>query len=314
MKKDSRHTDIICVGELLLDLIGHQMDQPIAGTKDYHRYLGGSPANVAMNMSRLGCRVAMAASVGDDGFGTYILNRLNENAINTEGISKRNDKHTTVVFVSRTKDTPEFIPYREADYHIYEDQLPDARISEAKIFHTSSFALSKDPACNTILQKAKTAYRNGCTLSIDFNYSEKIWSHKKEAIKALKTFCQYNPLLKVSKDDVARLLGDAVSHDEAFRYFHDLGVEIVCLTLGKDGARLSQSGQSVLALSAPKIKKIMDATGAGDAFWSGFLFAWLKEKSLKQCMETALQMAAVKLQNVGRIPDYAAALPGIMAI
>lgn len=314
IKKELQYTDILCVGESLLDLIGQQMEQPIAATKDYHRYLGGSPTNVAMNMARLGCRVAMAASVGNDGFGTYIVNRLNENTINTEGVFKIDGKRTTVIFVSRTKDTPEFIPYREADCHIYEAQIPDTRIAKTRIFHTSAFALSKEPARGTILKKAKTACKESCILSIDFNYSEKIWPDTQEAVTVLKTFCQYNPLVKVSQDDVSRLFGPSVSHDEVFRYFHLSGAEVVCLTLGKNGAKLSQQGEAVLELSAPKIEKIMDATGAGDAFWSGFLFARLKEKPLKKCMQTALQMAAIKLQNVGRIPDYAAALPGLLSI
>ena len=47
----------------------------------------------------------------------------------------------------------------------------------------------------------------------------------------------------------------------------------------------------------------MDTTGAGDAFWSGFLFAYIKEKPIEECLEIALQLAALKLQNVGRLPD-----------
>ena len=41
----------------------------------------------------------------------------------------------------------------------------------------------------------------------------------------------------------------------------------------------------------------------GDAFWSGFLFAYIKEKPIENCLEVALQLAALKLQNVGRLPD-----------
>jgi fructokinase len=47
----------------------------------------------------------------------------------------------------------------------------------------------------------------------------------------------------------------------------------------------------------------MDSTGAGDAFWSGFLFAYIKEKTIDECLDIALKLAALKLQNVGRLPD-----------
>jgi len=57
---------IFCVGETLIDFIGHQEEARIEETKDYHRYLGGSPTNVAMNMARLGVNVCLASTIGED--------------------------------------------------------------------------------------------------------------------------------------------------------------------------------------------------------------------------------------------------------
>ena len=65
----TKDIDILCAGETLIDFIGTQTEAPLSETKDYHRYLGGSPTNVAMNMARLGASVEMVATVGDDGFG-----------------------------------------------------------------------------------------------------------------------------------------------------------------------------------------------------------------------------------------------------
>jgi len=309
-----REIDIICVGETLIDFIGKQTEEPIENTKDYHRYLGGSPTNVAMNMARLGAKVSMVATVGKDGFGDYILKRLNEGAINTNYVFEIEDKPTTVIFVNRTVNTPDFIAFRGADALISKTQLPDSLLKNAKVFHTSCFALSKKTARNTILEKAKTAYEFGCQLSIDINYSEKIWSNKDGAKKAIESYCKLEPLVKVSQDDVDRLFGAGLSHEEVFNHLHKLGAKIICFTLGKNGAKLSEVGKPVISLSALKIEKIMDATGAGDAFWSGFLFAYLKNKSSEKCMETALKMAAIKLQNVGRIPDYASAISEVLEI
>lgn len=309
-----REIDIICVGETLIDFIGKQTEEPIENTKDYHRYLGGSPTNVAMNMARLGAKVSMVATVGKDGFGDYILKRLNEGAINTDYVFEIEDKPTTVIFVNRTVNTPDFIAFRGADTLISKTQLPDSLLKNAKVFHTTCFALSKKITRATILEKAKVAYEFGCQLSIDINYSEKIWPNKDAAKKAIESYCKLEPLVKVSQDDVDRLFGTELSHEEVFNYLHQLGAKIICFTLGKNGAKLSEVGKPVISLSALKIEKIMDATGAGDAFWSGFLFAYLKNKSSEKCMKTALKMAAIKLQNVGRIPDYASAISEVLEI
>ena len=76
--------DILCVGEVLIDFIGHQAGAQINNTRDYHRYLGGSPTNVAMNSSRLGLKTIIAATVGDDGFGAYVFKRLKEVGVITD--------------------------------------------------------------------------------------------------------------------------------------------------------------------------------------------------------------------------------------
>jgi fructokinase len=295
--------DILCVGEVLVDFIGHQEGVLINETRDYHRYLGGSPTNVAMNSTRLGLNTIMVATVGNDGFGSYITERLTSVGINTNHLNVLDDKSTSVIFVSRSEGTPDFIPYRSADCCIYEEQISKEILSRTKIFHTTCFALSKNPAQKTILKKAQEAYDLGCKLSIDVNYARKLWKSQKKAFKVIKTYCQFNPLIKISEDDMLRLFEKELPHEEIFEFFHQQGVETVCLTLGSKGVKLSQKGKEVIQMPAIKIDKVMDSTGAGDAFWSGFLFAYIKEKSINECLDIALKLAALKLQNVGRLPD-----------
>ncbi|MFN7100347.1 MAG: carbohydrate kinase family protein [Flavobacterium sp.] len=295
--------DILCVGEVLVDFIGHQENVMINETRDYHRYLGGSPTNVAMNATRLGLNTIMVATVGNDGFGSYIAERLNEVGVNTNHLSVLDDKSTSVIFVSRSEGTPDFIPYRSADCCIYEEQITKDILANTSIFHTTCFALSKNPAQKTILKKAQEAYDLGCKLSIDLNYARKLWKSHKKAFKVIDAYCQFNPLIKISEDDMLRLFEKELPHEEIFKFFHDKGVDTVCLTLGSKGVKLSQKGHEIIQMPAIKIDKVMDSTGAGDAFWSGFLFAYIKEKSTQECLDIALKLAALKLQNVGRLPD-----------
>lgn len=303
MKNSNKNIDILCVGEVLVDFIGHQNNVLINETRDYHRYLGGSPANVAMNCKRLGLSSTLVSTVGNDGFGEYIFKRLNEVKVNTKHLKKSENNSTSVIFVSRSNGTPDFIPYRNADYHISEDQITTEMLSQTKIFHTTCFALSKNPAQTTILKKAEEAHKKGCKLSIDVNYAKELWETKEQALQVIKNYCQFNPLIKISEDDMLRLFEKQLPHKEIFEFFHNLGVETVCLTLGSEGVKLSQKGKDIIQLPAIKIEKVMDTTGAGDAFWSGFLFAYIKEKSIEECLQIALKLAALKLQNVGRLPN-----------
>lgn len=299
----NKEIDILCVGEVLIDFIGHQTGENINNTRDYHRYLGGSPANVAMNSARLGLKSVMVATVGDDGFGDYIFEKLGEVGVNTNHMKKINDQPTSVIFVSKTNDTPDFIPYRKADYSILENQISKDLLSNTNIYHTTCFALSKKPARATILKKAEEAFNLGSKLSIDVNYAKKIWSSQEKAIEIIKAYCKFNPLVKISEDDMFRLFEQKLPHEDIFNFFHEEGAETICLTLGSKGVKLAQKGKEIIQLPAVQLDVIQDATGAGDAFWSGFLFAYIKDKPIEKCLQIALQLAALKLQNVGRLPD-----------
>lgn len=295
--------DIISIGEVLIDFIGHEINTSINRTKDYHRFLGGSPTNVAVNASRLGLKSVLVASCGQDGLGDYVVRKLKSNNVDTSSIRKSDTAPTSVIFVSKSSETPDFIPYRQADCEIFESQLSDETIADAKIFHTTCFALSKNPARQTILNRARKAKELGLKLSIDINFSERIWPDREEAKQVLKEYLANDPLVKLSEDDCYRLFAEVKSEDYIFDYFHNLGASTICLTKGKNGVALSDVNEGLLFQKAMKIDDIKDTTGAGDAFWTGFLFAQIENKSLNECITIAQKLASIKLQNVGRLPD-----------
>ncbi len=298
-----KNIDIICIGEVLIDFIGHEINTSINRTKDYHRFLGGSPTNVAVNASRLGLKSLLVASCGQDGLGEYVVRKLKDNNVITSQIFKLESSPTSVIFVSKSTETPDFIAYREADCQITENQLPDEIISDATIFHTTCFALSKNPARKTILNRAKKAAELGLQLSIDINFSERIWPNREEAKQVLAEYLSLNPLVKLSEDDCYRLFAEVKTEDYIFDYFHKLGASRICLTKGKNGVVLSDLEQGLFFQEAMKIQEIKDTTGAGDAFWTGFLFAQLNKKDLPESISIAQRLASIKLQNVGRLPD-----------
>lgn len=295
--------DIISIGEVLIDFIGHEVNTSINRTKDYHRFLGGSPTNVAVNASRLGLNAVLVASCGQDGLGDYAIRKLKSNRVNTNFIEKSETVPTSVIFVSKSTDTPDFIPYRQADCEIFPHQLPDAVIADAKVFHTTCFALSKNPARQTILNRAQKAKSLGLQLSIDVNFSERIWPDREEAKRVLKQYVANDPLVKLSEDDCYRLFAAVKSEEYIFDYFHGLGASTICLTKGKEGVVVSDVNQGLFFQKAMPIAEVKDTTGAGDAFWTGFLYAQLHGRSLEETITLAQKLAAIKLQNVGRLPD-----------
>jgi len=294
--------DIICVGEILIDMIGDEVAENLAETKSFSKYVGGSPTNVAKNMAQLGFNSVIIASVGNDDLGKFIKKRLTDTKLNLEYVKVIKQQSTSVIKVLRLKNTPEFKPYRQADFHIETSQIPTELLENSKIFHTTCFALSKNPAQTTILQKAKEAFNKGCQLSIDLNYAKKIWGDN-DVLPVLKTYCQYRPLVKLSDDDVYRIFNKNLSNQKIFDYFIGLGAKLVCLTKGKEGAFVAVKGKKIIFQPAPKVNKVVDTTGAGDAFWSGFLAGYLRELPIKERLIIANKLVAKKIQYVGGLPS-----------
>lgn len=294
--------DIISIGEVLIDLIGHETNKSVNRTKNYHRFLGGSPTNVAVNASRLGLKSLLVATCGEDGLGDYAVRKLKANNVDVSCLKKIAHHPTSLILISKSLETPEFIPFRQADAFITKDQLPDNLLEKTKIFHTTCFALSKNPSRNTILEKSNTAKKRGVKLSIDINFSEKIWSNRDEAKSVLKEYLSNNPYVKLSEDDCYRLFTQVRSEDYIFEYFHNLGAKTICLTKGKKGVSVSDLDEGLLYQEAINVDIVKDTTGAGDAFWTGFLFAQIKNKSIQESISIAQKLAAIKLQNVGRLP------------
>lgn len=298
-----KEIDILCVGEVLIDFIGLQTNKSILHTTEYARFLGGSPTNVAINASKIGLKSHLVATCGNDGLGEFIIDELKTLKLETSNVKIVDDKATSIILVSKSTETPDFISYRTTDYNITKEQLPIELINKAKIFHTTCFALSKKPAQKTILNRAKKAYNLGLQLSIDINFSEKIWNDREKAKNILKRYLKYKPLVKLSNDDCFRLFNEVKNDDFIFDYFHKQGAKIICLTKGNAGVVVSDINNGIISQEAVKIKKVVDTTGAGDAFWTGFLYAQLKSKTLKESIKIAQELASYKIQNIGAIPN-----------
>ena len=162
---------------------------------------------------------------------------------------------TSIILVSKSTGTPDFIPYRDADFQIMPNQIPEDLLKSAKIYHTTCFALSKKPAQETIVENAKKAKALGLQTSIDINFSERIWPNRDEAKKVLSDYLSTNPFVKLSEDDCYRLFAEAKSEDYIFDYFHGLGASTICLTKGKDGVVLSDRETGIIVKKHCKLPK-----------------------------------------------------------
>ncbi len=298
---NQKQFDILSVGELLIDMMSTDFADSLAEISNFQRLPGGSPANMCMNMARLGNKAKLVATVGKDDMGQFLLDFVKTLPIDCTDIQQVTNP-TTLILVTRSKTVANFEAYRGADCQILSKQLNSKILKKVSIYHTTCFALSQKPAQNTILKAAHKAAKLGCTLSIDANYAQKIWPNRANAQKVVAEYCSLGAIIKMSEVDWERLYETPLTTpQESIRFLLDLGAKEVCLTLGGDGCWVANQKETHF-IPARKVP-VKDTTGAGDAFWSGYLTAYLDGHSLEERGKAGRKMAELKINQVGTLPD-----------
>lgn len=289
--------DLLAIGEALVDFISLEPAESLSAAEQFRRHLGGSPANVVVTVARLGGRAALAAKVGVGAFGQFVRAELERRAVLTDYLCNDPAVHTTVVFVARTAGTPDFEAFRAGDAELRPADLPDAAIARARAVHASTFALSREPCRGTVVGALRLASELDKLVSLDPNYHPLIWPDLAEARALLIDLYRYAGITKPSLDDAERLFGAGLTPETYVEHFHALGPRTVVLTLGRAGTLLSHEGH--LTHIPARTVKVVDATGAGDAFWGAFLLAWLDGLPPVSCVEVARAVVSAKLQVIG---------------
>lgn len=289
--------DVLAVGETVIDLISAEEADSLGAARTFHRYQGGSPANLAAYVAKLGGRSALISKVGLDPFGEFARDRLAEAGVETEALRLDEAVNTTVIFITRTAGTAESLALRNGDYQLTVDEVDESVVRRARVVHASTFALSRQPARSAVVKALRLAHDHRRVVSLDPNYNPLIWPDREEAREVLSELFTLATLTKPSLDDAARLFGKGRTPEAYIDLYHDLGPEVVVLTMGDDGTLLSSAAGS-LHVPAREVE-VADATGAGDAFWAGFLMALLDGSSLRRCALFAREIVERKLRTVG---------------
>ncbi len=283
-----RTIDILSAGELLVDFVTAEFVQTVDEATLFKRIPGGNPANLAINMARLGNNAMLAATVGNDDMGGVLINYLNRSGVDVSCVAQV-EEPTTMILATRSATASNQQVYRGADSMLSIRQFPFQSFEKIGVFHSTCFALSKNPSQHVILQAAERAQRAGCMVSIDVNYSQKIFPDRIEAKKAVSEICRYKALVKISDVDWKRLYeDDAPSPEAVIEHFLKIGASEVCFISDKGCWTGNNTGLHALPHR-------QDITGNGDAFFAGYLTARLDDKNILDSAIAGRRMAELKL-------------------
>jgi fructokinase len=294
--------DVLTIGEMVVDFISVEKTDTLSNAATFRRYLGGSPANIAVYVSKLGGTSAVVAKTGIGAFGKFLKSELQRHGVTTDYLLMDHRTHTTVIFVSSTAATPDFEEFRSGDYLLRPEEISEEAISRTRVIHASTFALSLEPCRSAVLGAFRKAREMGKIVSLDPNYSRRIWPDYKEARRVIRDAYRYVNVTKPSADDARRVFGPDHEPEQYIDMFHDLGAETVVFTMGEEGNLISENGKITAHVPARPVE-VVDVTGAGDAFWAGFLTATLDGNSAERSVLFAREVVERKLTTKGPLPS-----------
>jgi fructokinase len=293
--------DLLSIGETLVDLISVEEVSSLFEAETFRKYQGGSPANIATYVAKLGGSSAVISKTGIGAFGQFLKAELQRASVLTDYLVMDHRVHTSVIFVSRTTGTPDFEAFRDGDFRLEPSEIHEDAIERARVIHASTWPLSRKPARSAVEHAFRLAYEQEKIISLDPNYSPQLWPDYSDAKTTIERMMRYTTITKPSLDDAARLLGEERAPETYIERFHEMGPKIVVLTMGAEGFIISAEGQQTHVPARPV--EVADATGAGDSFWAGFLTALLDGNPLKRCGLFAREVVERKLRTVGPLPE-----------
>jgi len=285
----------LVIGESLIDVV-----QRSDGSTQEH--VGGSPANVAVGLARLGHDITFATLVGDDERGDKITSHLADEGISlTEG--SLGGQSTSVA--TSTLDATGAATYSfDLAWQVSEDQPLDGLTH----VHTGSLAATLEPGASAVLTTIQHA-RPHATISYDPNARPSLMGDPHEVRAKMEQLIGLSDVVKASDEDIAWMY-DGAPVPEVLRLWGQLGPSLVVMTRGRKGVVtwLRSSGELTTA-DAPAVK-VVDTVGAGDSFMAGLL-SGLLEAGLLGDVRARERLRAAALADVRPAIDRALACAAI---
>lgn len=287
---------VLSVGEVLLDLATAPAGTPLSSATTLTMHLGGSPANVAVGLARLGVDVGLLTSVGADALGEWIKRELRVQGVATDGVVSIAGKRTGLLFLSiDEKGNREFLHAREdtADGALGPEHAHEGSLDGVGLLHHSSGPLRFPHGLELVRTLRARARERGIPVTVDGNLRPGLWPSVEENARVVWAESKDCDLFKCNEDEALTITGAGNPVDALHRMrAHCRRAAVV--TLGAKGAILVGEGR-VIEVPAPDAR-VVDSTGAGDAFMAGMLGVLMREQSFS---DDTLRRAAMLGARMG---------------
>ena len=264
--------DVVALGDVNVDIIADFATYPAKGEEALaswtEMHCGGSAANTAMALARMGISTSLVARVGPDAWADSICACLDQVGVGRGGVQRDPAVMTGLMHVVVTPDSERtMLGHRGANVYLDPNQIDEPELAGARLLHLSGYALLSDPQRSAALRALEIACRYGLTVSLDPGMAA-----PHQALGEIRGLLPHVDILLPSLAEARQLTGQA-EPEACAQSLLRAGIRAAVVKLGAQGC-LVAAGEDLLRVPGLAVEA-RDSTGAGDSFNAGLIVGFL---------------------------------------
>ncbi len=296
---NNKEFDLILLGRVAVDLNPVDYYCPLNESTTFKRYLGGSPANIAVGLARLGKKVGFFARVSDDQLGTFVTDYFANEGIDVSHIKRcENGEKIGLTFTEIKSETESsIVMYRNeaADLKLDVADIDEGYINKAKAILISGTALAESPSREAALKAVALAKKNGVPVIFDIDYRAYNWKNSDEIAIYYSSVAREADIILGSREEydlTEKFIKVGMTDKETAAYWHSQNAKIVIIKHGKEGSTAyTNDGESYSIKPFPV--KLLKSFGGGDGYASAFLYGVFEGWEIIDALEFGSASAAM---------------------
>ena len=286
----------LVLGRAGLDLYA---DPPGTRTEDalmFSAALGGSAANIAAGIARLGGHADLVSVVSNDAVGRYTTNELKKYGVGTQHVtSVAGEARNSLAVVETRRENCQSVIYRNgaADFQLTTNHVKNIPYTDYNSLIITGTALAVEPSRGAAFKAIELASNAGLQIIFDVDYRPYSWANPDDARETCLRAAKLSTIV-IGNDDEFSVMGGGLD------FAKSLKAEVVIYKMGEKGSVTFANGES-FQTGIFKVQALKP-TGAGDSFMAAFVISLAQGMDVKSSVHRGSAAAAIVVTRIGCAP------------
>ena len=297
-----KNNNFLLIGRAGVDIYPDPPGTKTEKAEKYVTHLGGSSANMGVQLSKYNGLCTLLTRVSNDALGRFVLNQLDYYGINKNLIKfEDNESRISLAIVETTLEDHQSIIYRHnaSDLFLNKNDIEKANINNFECILITGTSLAAEPSRSAVLYALDIANTNNIPVIMDIDYRPYTWESANKAKEIYNLAAEKCSGIIGNDDEFAVLVGN---YNRGLDYAKKISskCDLVIYKMGEKGSITFTNNEEISTGIFPV--KPLKPTGAGDAFMGSLIGALLKNYDLRKAIEIGSAAAAIVVTKVGCAP------------